>query len=833
MAAHSKLAKKFYSEPIDLAALRYVLDHVLPGMVLTKRDRNLPVRLRKMLASIKHNSKTLRVSYTKKIKDATGKEYGRDYSKLPLSFQNLNRTIRNALVNHYMATSGKRCQDIDVVNCHPVVFLQLIEKHGVKFHHHIIARYVNERETIIEQVKAAYKVDRDTAKALLLALMNYGSVKGWAFRYEVDIPPGAKDSEVAGFITEFQYQFRGCTSELMEKMPELVEAAKQSLDLDASEGPYTCAEELKLQKRFVHVLLTAAESRVLNAAMDYIVRKHNLAVIIALMYDGCIVSCEDDIDCSAIRSHVSERTEFYLNFTVKPFATPVTIPEDLSGSNSETEALSEVEGLIVNTVKLPTHNTFAELFRALWPNSFAYTDSQNKWYRFEAPRWISVMSNTSWIIHIIDYELKPIIFQFVEKVHAESLKVPSILDKPMDDTMGKVERVLGSINFKNCIALQLQSKYQVADSSKWISWMDTNPDLLGFDDCVYDVAGREFRDGRPEDMISMSCGHKRSDVEFFDEGIANSIYDVITDMFDDQDMFSYVWGRLSSCVSGRRPCDAFDIWTGKGRNGKGVIKALMAQAYGGYYYEPDALVFTTKRQNSSGPCPELAKFKGKRCCMTSEANGGETLQLALLKKATGGDPIQARELHKSPVEILPTYNLFLLFNVIPSIDDTSNATKRRLRVNNFPFEYFENPDPEDRRQKQMVEDLRERFGTKRYGATALGVMIKWFETHGHLIPLPESVLQASKNFMLINDPLKEFMSTHFVKGGDKDYVYVKEIVRLLGLSPYKSQLNYKSNSELVQNLTNKGFISPSTRRNGYFYIKGIKVKPAEFLDCKK
>eukprot|EP00873_Tetraselmis_striata_P010318 jgi/Tetstr1/430582/TSEL_020379.t1 len=104
-------------------------------------------------------------------------KYDRECSKLPLSFKNLNRKVRNALVNHHIEMSGKRCVDIDVANCHPKVFLQLLEKRGVPSDRDLVVKYVNERKRILEEVQTVYSCSRDTAKSLLLALINFGTVK--------------------------------------------------------------------------------------------------------------------------------------------------------------------------------------------------------------------------------------------------------------------------------------------------------------------------------------------------------------------------------------------------------------------------------------------------------------------------------------------------------------------------------------------------------------------------------------------------------------------------------------------------------------------------------
>eukprot|EP00873_Tetraselmis_striata_P008379 jgi/Tetstr1/428643/TSEL_018631.t1 len=300
---------RFYSEPIAPEALSHVLRDVLPQIELAHRDGNLAVRLKRMQNMI-HNG-ALKVSYGKKIRDKAGNEYGREYSKLPLSFQNLNRKIRNALVNHHIEMSER----------------------GVRSDHDLILKYVNERKRILEEVQTVYSCDRDTAKSLLLALINFGTVKGWAWINKVALPPGAETTDIHRFLENYYKQFVACVSELMTIMPELVLAARESLGMpceyDDDVGDEHLSDKLKLQKRFVHIMLSDAENNVLQAALEYIVRTHKSARVISKMFDGCIVECEDDIACEQIKRHVMLRTGFVLDFEVKPFVSPFRIPTDL------------------------------------------------------------------------------------------------------------------------------------------------------------------------------------------------------------------------------------------------------------------------------------------------------------------------------------------------------------------------------------------------------------------------------------------------------------------------------------------------------------------------
>jgi biotin operon repressor len=832
-----KVTRKSYDEPIAREALAFIIKHELPAIELKGRDRNLAVLLRRLYGKLSKDG-ILNVTYGKKLRDKSGKEYGREYALLPISFQNLNRKIRNALVNHYIVTSGNLVVDIDVVNCHPELFLQLLEKHQIQSDRDLIAKYVSNRKAILEEVQRVYSCDRDTAKSLLLALINFGTVKGWAWKNEVEIPTGVESTEIHAFLTSYELQFRENVAQLMRVMPELVELSEQTLQKDMERDKELAeklkdahAYELARQKRFVHVLLTEGENQVLQAMIAHIEKKYKAVVIISKMYDGCIVQCKEDIDCHAIRCHVFQETGYLLSFEVKPFVSPIVIPTDLPPVEDDEldcdEDLVYEDRLLKKALLVMSNYNVAKLFHHCFPDSYAYTDAMSRWYCFKSPRWRCIQGNVSMIIRAIDDVIVPKMHDFISRLRDGVITVPSLMKLDSVAMRKELDLKMGSIKFKNDVVSQLCSFYQVDDPFRWISSLDANPDILGLDDCVYDLVEKRYRDGLPSDMVTMSCGHRRQAVEQYDEDIANRIYDAVNDIFDDKDMFHYVWSRLASCVSGRLPCDAFDIWTGRGRNGKGVIKALMASAFGncdtGYYYEPDVLVFTTVRQNASGPCPELAKFKGKRCCMTSEGNNGDSLQLALLKRLTGGDVIQARDLNKSFMSVVPTFNLFLLFNVIPSINDTSNATKRRLRINEFPFEYVDEPKLPN--EKKIDEGLRDLFASKEYGATALGVMLKWFGEYGHHEKPPPKVVNASRQFMLINDPLSEFMLCHFENGTEKDYVLVKNVMSVLKSDPnYRSQLGIRRNSELIQNLRNKGYEIPYTKMHGYDYIRGLKLR---------
>jgi phage/plasmid-associated DNA primase len=108
---------------------------------------------------------------------------------------------------------------------------------------------------------------------------------------------------------------------------------------------------------------------------------------------------------------------------------------------------------------------------------------------------------------------------------------------------------------------------------------------------------------------------------------------------------------LANSVHGEYPTDLNHIWTGSGANGKGMLKSFLAMALGGYFYEPDQVLFSSRSAKSSSTMSnELVKMKGKRLIMTSETeNSKENLRVGLLKKCSGHDRIQAKDLYKACV----------------------------------------------------------------------------------------------------------------------------------------------------------------------------------------
>jgi hypothetical protein len=180
---------------------------------------------------------------------------------------------------------------------------------------------------------------------------------------------------------------------------------------------------------------------------------------------------------------------------------------------------------------------------------------------------------------------------------------------------------IANFTFKSPLSRNLESFYEVDSGKEWIESLDVNLDVLGFGDCVFDAKTKEFREGTLLDMITLSMGHKRKDVEKCDGSIREKIIEMFETIHDKKEVFTFVMQVLATGISGDRVKDRFHIWTGIGSNGKSMTKTTLKSAYGGYYNEVNSGLFATRSiGSSSSATPNLALIHGKRVVYNQSAS---------------------------------------------------------------------------------------------------------------------------------------------------------------------------------------------------------------------
>eukprot|EP00873_Tetraselmis_striata_P020411 jgi/Tetstr1/440675/TSEL_028984.t1 len=243
--------------------------------------------------------------------------------------------------------------------------------------------------------------------------------------------------------------------------------------------------------------------------------------VASLIHDGALIKASDEhlVDMEKLGSHVRNATGLVCSFAVKSLdlneddkAWAHQVEEGIAGHANELKEIADARDdntkLIVEAGLEKGHRLLAMVLHEMFPDKLAYLGKTEGWYIFKEPRWQSISHDTQCIMTLMDDDLHESVSKALENLVKE--------DIPSEDAVKGVEGLLkniAKIPFKKNLVEQLSLCYQVADPKMWLNQLDGNDLLLGLEDCVYDFHDRCFRDGLPEDMVSMSTGHSRSDIE--------------------------------------------------------------------------------------------------------------------------------------------------------------------------------------------------------------------------------------------------------------------------------------------------------------------------------
>ncbi|KXS10217.1 hypothetical protein M427DRAFT_37594 [Gonapodya prolifera JEL478] len=146
--------------------------------------------------------------------------------------------------------------------------------------------------------------------------------------------------------------------------------------------------------------------------------------------------------------------------------------------------------------------------------------------------------------------------------------------------------------------------------------LDTNRDLIRFDNGVFDLKENRFRQGRMDNYLSMSVGYSWSD-ESHPE-IESKVTAFFEDIQPDIEQRAYLFIYLSTMISGCTQDEIFTIFNGRTRNGKSVLADLMKVTLGDDCVMVDSKMATADRPALGSPQPDLLELRGKRAVFISE-----------------------------------------------------------------------------------------------------------------------------------------------------------------------------------------------------------------------
>lgn len=211
--------------------------------------------------------------------------------------------------------------------------------------------------------------------------------------------------------------------------------------------------------------------------------------------------------------------------------------------------------------------------------------------------------------------------------------------------------------------------------------LNTSPHLFSCANGTIDLRTAEMRAHDPKDFIT-AC----SPVAYNPHAQAPRFRKFLAEIYDgDMEVVEFVKRWFGYCITGATNEHKMVFHVGRGGNGKSTLMAALKYVLGeGYYSTAPQKILELEEQ---GATPDLADLLGRRMVTIAETDENLELREGLVKQITGGDPIKARELYKSPFEFMPTHKLQVFTNFTPQIRSQDFAMWRRILLLNYPILY--------------------------------------------------------------------------------------------------------------------------------------------------
>lgn len=651
-------------------------------------------------------------------------------------------------------------------------------------------------------------------------MVNGGGYKKWFEKNDINLYENEILKCIDNYFISCQYIINEIAPEHFPDFNKYQKIAKEKKEKEGNnwniEG---CAIALYIQEH---------ERIVMGKAYEFVTTQYNLQPM-ALKHDELILkgNVENQVKVDEISKFVKEKTDFDLEFKC-----------EVIKATDEDKKLYEQHLPFVLETSFDNDFGLAKILYEKFQDQYVCVSIQEKWkwYEFDGNRWKECPKGASLKNHINIY-LYDVICKKISSIAAKCAHAEDEERNRLQTTIEKLNKIAKNIRSngrKNAIldecALLFQKPFK-----DFYEKLDTKPELIGFENGVFDLDTNTFRKGIPEDMISMTTKYDYTNV--IDDKIRENIMHFFTSICRNEEEKDYLLTVIAYGLHGTKHLEEFFVLTGTGGNGKGVAATLCKHAFGDYYYSPDISMFTCKKVDSSRACPELAKSKGKRMLLSTEPDVDGKLQVGRLKQYTGNDDIQARELYKDTIEFKPQFMLMLQTNGIPSLSNFDGGIARRLRIIELIYKFVENP--RLNHEKKLDTTLKKKFDSDvRYHQQFMLILMEYYNENvkgnKNKLITPPHVLEKTQNYLKTQDAVGEFIREYFdITDNMADQILSSELFNIFKSSEYGRDCILEKNkfSEQLEGLglSKTGQNNIPRNKRGVFWVK-LKEKQVEIQD---
>ena len=297
---------------------------------------------------------------------------------------------------------------------------------------------------------------------------------------------------------------------------------------------------------------------------------------------------------------------------------------------------------------------------------------------------------------------------------------------------------------------------------------NTNNYLFAFDNGVINLKTCEFGLPSPQDYVTKTCGFNYEPINDEIKPIMTRIMQLVRSMMPNEEDVTYLLKTIAQNLSARADNEEFYIWQGQGGNGKGLLASFIEETFGSYHSPMDIEYLTQKPNsgNSTGLDPVLANKRNSRIVITTEPESGVTLKTAKLKLLSSKDKVECRAMYKDPFSYHPKFKVFIQTNYDLKVDASCIATKRQLRILEFPYLFVENPTEPNQRQRDIT--LKNQIkDNPLFKIAFFHVLLEYYkkiyeDSPSGCIPMSENVKYKTNDLLGENDTVTPFITAKLI-----------------------------------------------------------------------
>ncbi len=304
--------------------------------------------------------------------------------------------------------------------------------------------------------------------------------------------------------------------------------------------------------------------------------------------------------------------------------------------------------------------------------------------------------------------------------------------------------------------------------------LDSKPNLICFTNGVYDMDTCEFREGLPEDYVSL-C----TNIPYVKYDESDSVYGEINkflrEVQPNTEKREYIIRTLADSLHGSNREEKVYFWTGEGGNGKSKLYSLLESCMGDYAANISVSYITQKRASSNSASPEMVKAIGRRFVVFQEPEDKETVNAGLLKEISGNDKIQVRGLYQDADSFKPQFQVIFICNQLPYLPPNDGGTWRRVRKITFDSKFVMHPDPNDPTQFKIDQDLDKKW--PEWKVSFMSLLLHYYEKFKDEPNIePEEVMQATKEYQKLNDKYSDFVESRIERTTNRPPMTMIEVM---------------------------------------------------------